>query len=132
MPSPLTLSDQTLPPTIATDGLVVVDFWAAWCGPCRALGPVIDRLAVQYDGRVAFGKVNVDDHPESAQAHGVKSIPALLFFRDGVLVDRTVGVVPEVLLVGKLDALLRPPRTPSSIADVPAPAALASAATHAA
>ena len=72
--------------------LVLVDFWAAWCGPCRALGPTIEELAEQYDGEVKVGKLNVDDHPEIAARLGISSIPAVLLFKDGEVVETLVGV----------------------------------------
>ena len=75
-------------------GLVLVDLWAAWCPPCRKMGPVIDELARVTDGRVTVGKLDVDQHPDVAERYGVRSIPTLLLFRDGQLVDRRVGAVP--------------------------------------
>ena len=74
---------------------VLVDFWASWCGPCRMLSPVVDELAEQYDGKVKFGKVNVDEQPRLAMNYSVESIPTLLLFRDGRAVDKSVGVVPK-------------------------------------
>lgn len=74
---------------------VLVDFWAGWCGPCRMLSPVVDELAEQYDGKVKFGKVNVDEQPRLAMNYSVQSIPTLLLFKDGKAVDKSVGVVPK-------------------------------------
>ena len=74
---------------------VLVDFWASWCGPCRMLYPVVDELAEQYDGKVKFGKVNVDEQPRLAMNYSVQSIPTLLLFRDGKAVDKSIGVVPK-------------------------------------
>ena len=74
---------------------VLVDFWASWCGPCRMLSPVVDELAEQYDGKVKFGKVNVDEQPRLAMNYSVQSIPTLLLFRDGKAVNKSIGVVPK-------------------------------------
>jgi thioredoxin 1 len=75
-------------------GLVLVDLWAAWCPPCRKMGPVIDELARVTDGRVTVGKLDVDQHPAVAERYGVRSIPTLLLFHEGKLVDRRVGALP--------------------------------------
>ena len=74
---------------------LVVDCWAAWCGPCRMMGPVIDKLAKDYEGKVSFGKLNVDENQKAAQQFKVMAIPTLLFFKDGELVDQSVGLVPR-------------------------------------
>ncbi len=74
---------------------VLVDFWASWCGPCRMLSPVVDELAEQYDGKVKFGKINVDEQPRLAMNYSVESIPTLLLFKDGRPVNKSVGVVPK-------------------------------------
>jgi thioredoxin 1 len=85
---------------------VLVDFWAEWCGPCRMVGPVVDELHKEYEGKALVGKVNVDFNPKIATDYGIMSIPALLFFKDGKLVDKQVGAVPKHILAGKLDAQL--------------------------
>ena len=77
---------------LESNQLVLVDFWAAWCGPCRALGPTIDALAEQYEGEVKIGKLNVDDNPEVASQLGISSIPAVLLFKDGEVIETLVGV----------------------------------------
>ena len=84
---------------------VLVDFWAAWCGPCQVLGPTIDELAEDYDGKAVIGKVNVDDNPGLAQRFGVRSIPTLLFFKDGKPVGQIVGVASKVKIANVLDEI---------------------------
>lgn len=87
-------------------GVMLVDFWAEWCGPCRMLAPVIDQLAKEYDGRVIVGKVNVDDEPELAQQYGVMSIPNIVILKNGKEVDRLVGVQPKGNFTARLDKVL--------------------------
>ncbi len=83
---------------------VLVDFWAEWCGPCRMVGPVVEELAKEYEGKATIGKCNVDFNPKIATDFGIMSIPALLFFKDGKLVDKQVGAVPKHVLANKLNA----------------------------
>ena len=85
------------------DKLVMVDFWATWCGPCRMLGPVIEKLADQYEGKAVIGKVNVDEQQELAVRYGVMSIPTVIFFKDGKEIDRKVGVMPATAYTQVLD-----------------------------
>ena len=87
--------DETL---IATQGLVMVDFWAAWCGPCRAIAPVLEELAEASEGRVTLMKVNVDASPGLAARYEIRSIPTILFVKEGTVVERVVGAVPRAVL----------------------------------
>ena len=85
---------------------VLVDFWAEWCGPCRMVGPVVEELAKEYDGKAVIGKMNVDFNPNIPIKFGIRNIPTLLFFKNGQLVDRQVGAVPRPALEAKLKAQL--------------------------
>jgi len=91
---------------LKSDKPVLVDFWATWCGPCRMLGPVIEELAAEYEGRVVVGKVDVDNNQEFAAKYGVRNIPTVLVFKDGEVVGRQVGVAPKKTYTDALDSLL--------------------------
>ena len=91
---------------LKSDKPVLVDFWATWCGPCRMLGPVIEELATEYEGRVVVGKVDVDNNQEFAAKYGVRNIPTVLVFKDGEGVGRQVGVAPKKTYTDALDSLL--------------------------
>ena len=85
---------------------VLVDFWAEWCGPCKVIAPVIEELALDYDGKVKFGKLNVDDHNQVASEYGVRSIPTLLVFKNGAVVNQIVGAVPKERIAESLDTVI--------------------------
>lgn len=88
------------------NGVSVVDFWAPWCGPCRMVAPVIEELATEYKGRAVIGKVNTDEEGDLAVKFGIRSIPTILFFKDGKLVDQMVGAASKQAFAQKIDALL--------------------------
>ena len=88
-----------------SDKLTVVDFWAEWCGPCRAIGPVIAELAKEYEGVINVGKLNVDQNPQISTTYGITSIPAILFLKNGEVVDKLVGAQPKANFVKKIEAL---------------------------
>jgi thioredoxin 1 len=90
---------------IDSDKLSVIDFWAEWCGPCRAIGPVIEELSKEYEGIVNVGKVNVDHNPQISKDYGITSIPAILFVKGGQVVDKLVGAQPKANFIKKIDAL---------------------------
>ncbi len=83
---------------------VLVDFWAEWCGPCRMVGPIVEEIAKEYDGKAIVGKVDVDSNPNISMQFGVRNIPTILFFKNGAVVDKQVGAVPKNVLVEKLVA----------------------------
>jgi thioredoxin 1 len=104
---PITITDDNFEVEVAkSDKPVLIDFWATWCGPCRMIAPIVEELAVEYNGKVKIGKVDVDENQQIAIKFGVRSIPTLLIFKDGKLKDTIIGAVPKSQIVNKLNAAL--------------------------
>ena len=102
----LKLTDADFDSQVKAQPLIVVDFWAEWCGPCRMIAPALEELAGEYGGRLTVGKLNVDENRQIAARFGIRSIPTLLFFRDGARVDQVVGAHPKGAIKAKIDQLL--------------------------
>ncbi|MEM3151472.1 MAG: thioredoxin [Candidatus Bathyarchaeia archaeon] len=104
---PVKVVDESIDEFICEYPIAVLDCWAEWCGPCRMIAPIIDQLAREYSGKIVFGKLNVDENPEGARRFGIMSIPTLLIFKDGKLIDRIIGALPKNVLEAKLNKLLK-------------------------
>lgn len=104
---PVVVTDDTFQKEVIESQIpVVVDFWAIWCGPCRLIAPIIEELAKEYDGKVKFAKLDVDANPKTAMQYGIRSIPTLLFFKDGKVVNSVIGAVPKPNLVSRIEQVL--------------------------
>jgi thioredoxin 1 len=106
MGNTLEITDSNFNDLISKNKTVLVDFWAEWCGPCRMIGPIIEELANEYEGKAIIGKLDVDSNQESSVKYGVRSIPTILTFKDGEIVDRQVGAVPKETLTNIIDSQL--------------------------
>ncbi len=100
------VTDNNFDEILASSKVVLVDFWAAWCGPCRMLSPTVDDIAAEYEGRITVAKCNVDDCEEVAAKAGIRNIPTLLYFKDGALAERSVGLVSKADIEAILNQLL--------------------------
>ena len=103
---PIIITDADIDEAIKKYDTIVVDCWAPWCGPCRMVGPIIEELAKEMQGKVVFGKLNVDENPATSTRHQIMSIPAMLVFKNGELIDKFVGAMPKDVLKQKLDSYL--------------------------
>ncbi len=102
----MTFTEQNFKEVLAANTVVVADFWATWCGPCRMVGPVIEALASDYEGKAAIGKVDIEENDILTEQFGIRNVPTGLFFKNGQLVDKVVGAGPRALYEDKLKALL--------------------------
>jgi len=107
MSKPVAVTDATFDDEVLkSDKPVLVDFWAEWCGPCRMIGPIVEEMAGEYDGKAKIAKVDVDSNPQISMKFGIRSIPTLLIFKNGEVVDQVIGAVPKTHLKKHLDAQL--------------------------
>ncbi|MDV3309154.1 MAG: thioredoxin [Cyclobacteriaceae bacterium] len=98
------LNDSNFDQVVNSDKPVLVDFWAEWCGPCKMIGPLVEELASEYEGKAVIAKLNVDENPGVTARYGIRNIPTLLVFKNGQIVDKQVGAVPKSILAQKLEA----------------------------
>ena len=99
-------TDANFDELLSSNKVVVADFWATWCGPCKAMGPSIDELAAEYEGQALIGKVDVEENNDLAEKYAIRSVPTLIFFKDGEMVDKLVGLQPKAAIEAKIKALL--------------------------
>jgi len=102
----LQITDATIDKVLQTDKLVVIDFWAEWCGPCKMVGPIIEQISEEYKNRVVVGKLDVDNNDDTTSKYGIRNIPTILFIKDGKVVDKVVGAGAKSLFTDKIDKLI--------------------------
>jgi thioredoxin len=102
----LEFTDANIDEIINSGKPVVIDFWAEWCGPCRMVGPIVEELSKEYDGKVVVGKMDVDENVDTPNKYGIRNIPTILFFKNGQLVDKQVGATQKAALAAKVEAIL--------------------------
>ena len=108
MAQPIDIGDDDFEGVVIKAGKpVLVDFWAPWCGPCKMIGPIVEEIAKDYEGKLKVGKLNVEDNSQTASQYGIMSIPNLLFFKGGKVVDQIVGAVPKRQFIEKIDKIIK-------------------------
>lgn len=102
----LQITDATINEVLQTDKLVVIDFWAEWCGPCKMVGPIIEQISEEYKDKVVVGKLDVDNNDDTTSRYGIRNIPTVLFIKNGEVVDKVVGAGPKNMFTDKIEKLL--------------------------
>lgn len=103
----LEITDASIEDLLKSDKPLVIDFWAEWCGPCRMVGPIVEELATEYEGKVTIGKVDVDNNDEITSKYGIRNIPTILFIKNGEVVDKQVGAAQKAVIAEKVENLLK-------------------------